>query len=144
MEKLEYSKEKWEAAGFLQEIPDERKDYVVERLNNTLDLLNNLSIQYFTNKHYFITRESDGMTLYAEDLVTIEGVFVPMIYRILNFVDISIDEIKNIYHQFKFDYIEKLRKGELVYNNRIDFEAEFIFEYSEKIIKSIQAKNNNN
>jgi len=133
--KIDYTKEKWENLGLLNNIPEDRKDNVVETLNFAVKLLLDNQI-HLSNR---ITRESDDLTITGDDLIKLETVFIPLLLRTLVFVDISHEEIKYIYNDFIFDYTKAMRNFEKQENLLgIDFEAKYMCEYSDEIIKRLQ------
>ena len=133
--KIDYTKEKWENLGLLNNIPEDRKDNVVETLNFAVKLLLDNQI-HLSNR---ITRESDDLTITGDDLIKLETVFIPLLLRTLVFVDISHEEIKYIYNDFIFDYTKAMRNFEKQENLlAIDFEAKYMCEYSDEIIKRLQ------
>lgn len=127
---------KWEEYGLLADTPAERKEKVAEILNYAVEFLTKINITTSS-----ITRESDGMTLTADDLKRIETIFVPIIFRIVNAVDISNDDVKNIYNHMQFDFFDFMKEQNVIEYPNIDWEMEYACHYTNYEILKRQTNN---
>ena len=109
-----YTREKWEMGGLLEKTPEERKDFVVETLNSTLELMTNIEI----------TMDSNNETL-----------MIPIILRIVNSIDITIEDIKEIYNQISKEFPNFIEKNKELGVLNIDLEAMYCSEFCSEYIK---------
>lgn len=134
MEYKNFLTNKWEEYGLLANTPEERKDKVIEILNYSVEFLTNININTSS-----ITRESDGMTLTTDDLRIVEVMFPPIILRIVNEVDISKEDVRNMYNHMQFDFFDFMKKY-TEYPN-IDWELEYACQYAKNEILKRQTNN---
>lgn len=126
--------EKWEKTGILTNTPEERKEFVAGILDLIANYLINIKISSDS-----IRRESDGKTLKKEDLEIVQQLLIPIVARIANVVDISIDDIKNIYTNIEFGFFDFLEESrELSVINNLDLEAMYCSQIAEKYINSVK------
>jgi|JFJP01.1.fsa_nt_gi hypothetical protein len=112
-------------------LPENRKETVTNLMIFTVDFLTR-------NQTHSIRRESDGMTLNADDLMNVDNAFTALILRASIIVDIPQDEIKSIYHDFMFEYTIAMRdvpKKDSFDKGGIDWEVIYIGAYAGEIIK---------
>lgn len=132
-----YSVEKWENIGILANTPEERKERVVDILNFALDFMLNEMPNTVTVK-----RILDGVTvystIYSDDLVKLDMIFIPIILRIVNVVDIRNKDVVNMYNHIRFDFFDYMK--DLDKNSTTDWELHYVDMYSQKMIRQFQEK----
>lgn len=127
--------EQWEKIGILANTPVERKEKVAKILDYALEFLINL---IDINATTTITRQSDGMTLTSKDFERIEIIFIPIILRIVNVVDISKEDVRKIYGHIQFDFFDYMKDVDK--NSTTDWELHYVEMYADKAIHQFQEK----
>jgi hypothetical protein len=109
MEKFrEYTKEEWEDFGLLAQLPEDRKEMVVNCYNIVMD---------------WLTKDDT----HEEE---IEPLLFPLLYRIAKIVDLTETEVLETCKEFQQSWLmEKVKVDE--YNMIIDFEMMLIAKFAE-------------
>ena len=127
MEKFKnYTRQKWERIGFLEDTPEDRKDKVA----NVLNILMKTVIENQTHS----------------DDTQFEVIPFPVIIRIVNAVDVPDEEISRLYNEMrqafkKFSTPENLAKVYGMHEGmNLDYETEFAYDYANKKIEEYKQK----
>ncbi len=115
----EYSKEKWEMLGFLESVPENRKDKVVESMN------------FATNWLSHLNDNSD------EDTSEIETITLPVILRIALQVDLTKAEVLETCKELRQQWVKFDRTR---FPKSVDPEAAFCKSFAEMKINQYKNK----
>lgn len=128
---------KWEKAGILDSTPDDRKEFVINLLDETLSFVNEINL--FTVS---IKRESDGKVLTKKELDRTQILLFPIIIRIANEIDITKKDVRQIYNSIVFDFYDFIDKNKELARMNIDLEAEYSWGFTKTYIDLKKSENN--
>ena len=112
----------WEDYGLLAELPEERKQMVVECFN--------------TASKWLI----EGSLVTLEEQGDVETLILPLFYRIAKIVDLTEAEVLEICRDFRHAWLTKDADEAESHYNAIDFELMFLSKFAEMKINQYKQK----